>query len=164
MAVILLDYDRSPMATAIAPQKRVGADPYAELESFFDRFAEDEPRWKRRNSTYHRLVKQLMRFYVPPGARILEIGSGSGDLLAALEPSRGVGVDISTRMVARARDQHPQLRFERVAGEDVDLGENFDYVVLSDLMPYVHDLLELFHRVAGHSHERTRVVIHSYSR
>jgi SAM-dependent methyltransferase len=163
MAVILLDYDR-PMATAIAPQQRIGANPYAELESFFDRFADEEPRWKRRNRTYHRLVQQLMRFHVPEHARVLEIGSGAGDLLAALQPSYGVGVDVSKRMVERARAEHPRLRFERTAGEDVHLGETFDYVVLSDLMPYVHDLLALFHRVAVHSHERTRVVIHSYSR
>ena len=31
-------------------------------------------------------------------------------------------------------------------------------------MPYVDDLLELFHRVAEHSHERTRVIVNSYSR
>jgi SAM-dependent methyltransferase len=164
MARIVLDYDRKPMATATAPQQRVGADPYAELASFFDRFADEEQRWKQRNSTYHRLVRQLMRFYVPREVRVLEIGSGSGDLLAALEPSAGVGVDVSVRMVERARSEHPGLRFEHVAGEDVDLGEPFDYIVLSDLMPYVHDLLALFERVAAHSHERTRVVIHSYSR
>jgi SAM-dependent methyltransferase len=152
------------MATAIAPEERVAADPYAELVAFFDRFAEEEPRWKRRNSTYHRLVRQLMRFNVPPGARVLEIGCGSGDLLAALEPSYGVGVDVSPKMVQRGRADHPELRFETVAGEELDLGETFDYIVLSDLMPYVHDLLALFERVAAHSHERTRVVIHSYSR
>ncbi len=152
------------MATAIAPQERVAADPYAELVAFFDRFAEEEPRWKKRNSTYHRLVRQLMRFNVPPGASVLEIGCGSGDLLASLEPSRGVGVDVSPKMVERAREEHPELRFEAVAGEQLELGETFDYIVLSDLMPYVYDLLELFERVAAHSHERTRVVIHSYSR
>jgi SAM-dependent methyltransferase len=152
------------MATAVAPQERVAADPYAELVAFFDRFVDEEPRWKRRNATYHRLVTQLMRFNVPPRARVLEIGSGTGDLLAALEPSTGVGVDVSPRMVERARERHPELRFETGPGERIELGQTFDYVVLSDLMPYVHDLLELFHRVAEHSHERTRVVIHSYSR
>jgi SAM-dependent methyltransferase len=152
------------MATAIAPQERVAADPYAELVAFFDRFAEDEPRWKRRNRTYHRLVTQLTRFYVPRNARVLEIGSGSGDLLAALEPSEGVGVDVSGGMVGQARARHPELRFEHSAGENVRLGETFDYIVLSDLLPFVHDLLELFRRVSEHSHERTRIVIHSYSR
>ena len=100
----------------------------------------------------------------PARARVLEIGSGAGDLLAALEPSSGVGVDVSRRMVERAREAHPGLRFEHAAGEELDLGETFDYVVLSDLMPYVHDLLALFHRVAEHSHPGTRVVISSYSR
>jgi SAM-dependent methyltransferase len=152
------------MATAVAPKERVAGDAYAELAAFFDRFADDEVRWKRRNATYHRLVRQLMRFTVPENARVLEIGCGSGDLLAALRPSYGVGVDVSARMIERARGAHPGLRFEVGAGEDLDLGETFDYVVLSDLMPYVHDLLELFARVAEHSHERTRVVIHSYSR
>ena len=152
------------MATAIAPQERVAADPYAELVAFFDRFAAEDARWKRRNRTYHRLVGQLMRFHVPRGARVLEIGSGSGDLLAELEPSEGVGVDVSGGMVALARERHPSLRFERVAGENVRLGETFDYVVLSDLLPYVHDLFELFRRVAEHSHDSTRIVIHSYSR
>jgi SAM-dependent methyltransferase len=153
------------MATVIAPDERVAAaDPYSDLVEFFDRFGEDEAAWKRRNATYHRLVRQLMRFNVPPGARVLEIGSGSGDLLAALEPSYGVGVDVSPKMVARAREQHPGLRFEVAAGEELELGETFDYIVLSDLMPYVHDLLELFHHVAAHSHARTRVVINSYSR
>jgi SAM-dependent methyltransferase len=152
------------MATAIAPQERVAADPYAELVAFFDRFAQEEPRWKSRNRTYHRLVAQLMRFHIPRGARVLEIGSGSGDLLAALEPAEGVGVDVSGGMVAAARARHHGLRFERAAGEDVRLGETFDYIVLSDLLPYVHDLLELFRRVAEHSHGRTRIVINSYSR
>ena len=152
------------MATAVAPPERVPAAPYAELAEFFDRFADEEPRWKRRNRTYHRLVTPLVRFHVPEGARVLEIGSGSGDVLAALKPSVGVGVDVSGRMVERAREAHPELRFEQVAGEDLDLGERFDYIVLSDLLPYVHDLLALFHRIAEHSHPRTRVVINSYSR
>ena len=97
----------SLMATAVAPSKGVTADPYAELAEFFDRFASEESRWKRRNSTYHRLIAQVMRFHVPEDARVLEIGSGSGDLLAALKPSVGVGVDVSQGMVDRARAEHP---------------------------------------------------------
>jgi hypothetical protein len=66
-------------------------------------------------------------------------------------------------MVALARSRHPALQFEVVAGEDVDLGRTFDYVVLSDLLPFVDDLLGLFANVARHSHRETRIVIHSFS-
>ncbi|MDQ3823626.1 MAG: glycosyltransferase [Actinomycetota bacterium] len=155
------------MASAETTQAAPPAEevaPYAELAAFFDRFADDEQRWRRRNRTYHRLIEQIFRFQIPRGSRVLEIGSGSGDLLAALEPSVGVGVDVSPGMVALARSRHPGLRFEVAAGEELDLGETFDYVVLSDLMPYVHDVLALLERVAAHSHQRTRIVVNSYSR
>ncbi len=152
---------------AAAPQTlRPAADvvDYTQLAAFFDEFAADEPRWRRRNRTYHRLLEQIYRFQIPEGARVLEIGSGSGDLLAALKPSVGVGVDVSSGMVELARARHPELRFELAAGETLDLSETFDYVVLSDLMPYAHDLLALFERVGAHSHPRTRIIVNSYSR
>jgi SAM-dependent methyltransferase len=137
---------------------------YAGLAAFFDAFARDERRWRRRNRTYHRQLEQIFRFQVPPGSRVLEIGSGAGDLLAALEPSSGVGIDVSPALVEAARAAHPRLRFEVGIGEELDLGETFDYVVLSDLLPFVHDILALFERVAAHSHPGTRVIVNSYSR
>ena len=153
----------SAQTTPAAPPAET-TDPYADLAAFFDDFAAHEQRWRRRNRTYHRLIEQVFRFQIPSGARVLEIGSGSGDLLAALEPQLGVGVDVSPGMVALARSRHPGLRFEVAAGEELDLGETFDYVVLSDLMPFVHDIGALLERVAVHSHPRTRVVVNSYSR
>jgi SAM-dependent methyltransferase len=150
--------------TSRAAPPAAETSPYADLAAFFDRFAADEQRWRRRNRTYYRLIEQIFRFQIPPGRRVLEIGSGSGDLLAALRPAHGVGVDVSPGMVALARSRHPGLRLEVAAGEELDLGETFDYVVLSDLMPFVHDLVALLERVRAHSHARTRVVINSYSR
>jgi SAM-dependent methyltransferase len=150
---------------AISTHERlqVGTE-YQELAEFFDRFAPSAERWRRRNRTYHRLIEQVARFQIPAGKRVLEIGCGGGDLLAALEPAVGVGVDVSAGMVALARSRYGHLRFEQVAGEHVDLGETFDYIVLSDLVTYVHDLVALFERVCVHSHPGTRIVIHSYSR
>ena len=153
---------RAPATTA-RPAENV-AQEYAALAGFFDEFAAADERWSRRNKAYHHLVKQIHRFQIPSGKRVLEIGCGGGDLLAALDPSVGVGVDVSGEMVKLARSRHPHLRFEHAAGEELDLDETFDYVVLSDLVPYVHDLIALFDRVVAHSHAETRVVVHSYSR
>lgn len=151
--------------TETPPRAADAARPeYAALAAFFDRFAAEDERWRRRNRTYHRLIEQIARFHVPPGHRVLEIGCGTGDLLAALRPARGVGVDVSPAMVEEGRRRHPELRFEHAAGEELELGETFDYIVLSDLMPFVHDLLALFRRVAAHSHPRTRIVVNSYNR
>src|SRR5439155_13155712 len=129
----------------------------------FDELAPQEDRWRRRTRGYHDLVTAVHQAIVRPTASVLEIGSGAGDLLAALAPRVGVGVDVSPGMVDLARSRHPQLRFEVAAGEDVELGETFDYVVLSDVLPFVDDLLALFKNVARHSHRETRIVVHSYS-
>jgi SAM-dependent methyltransferase len=136
---------------------------YRELAETFDRLAVQAERWRRRTRGYHRLVESVARFHVPPGQSVLEIGCGSGDLLAALRPSVGVGVDVSAGMVGLARSRHPELSFEQVAGERLRLGRSFDVIVLSDLVPYVHDLLALMEAVATHSHARTRVLISFYS-
>jgi SAM-dependent methyltransferase len=136
---------------------------YAPLASFFDAFAAVARRWQQRNGTYHDLLGRIARFHVLPGASVLEIGCGTGDLLATLRPSRGVGIDISEGMVELARRTHPSLEFRVGAGEKLDLGETFDYILLSDLVPYVHDLVRLFERVAAHSHSRTRVIVNSYN-
>src|SRR5258707_14424194 len=66
-----------------------------ELEEFFDHYAESVEKWRQRNEGYHRTISTLSRFYVPPSARVLEIGSGTGDLLASTAPRRGLGIDIS---------------------------------------------------------------------
>jgi SAM-dependent methyltransferase len=136
---------------------------YSEVVSHFDAFAKVEGRWRRRTATYHRLIEQIARNMVPPGRRVLEVGSGGGDLLAALEPREGVGVELSPAMVELARRRHPDLQFVVGAGETTEPDQTFDYVVLSDVVPYVYDLLGLLENVRGYSHRRTRVVINSYN-
>src|SRR5688572_29466938 len=136
---------------------------YRALAKFFDDFVDEADHWESRTAPYHGLVRSIYTSLIPPGARVLEIGCGRGDLLAALKPSRGVGVDVSTRMVDAARDRHPELEFACAAGESLALGETFDYIVLSDLVPYAHDLQALMGAVSAHSQQRTRVIANTYS-
>ena len=59
--------------------------------------------WRARNRFYYQEVERLARQTIPPGARVLELGCGTGDLLAAVRPSFGVGLDVSREMVREAR-------------------------------------------------------------
>ena len=135
----------------------------AEIARFFDEFAASEPDWRRRNRTYHRLIEAVYRFVVPRGSTVLEIGSGSGDLLAALDPAVGVGCDVSAGMVSLASERHPELVFLHSSGERLDAGLRFDYIILSDLVPFAQDLVALSQALARHAHPRTRIVVNSYS-
>jgi SAM-dependent methyltransferase len=140
------------------------SDHNREIASYFDAFASQADGWRRKNRGYHELVENVYRFYIPPGQSVLEIGCGTGELLAALKPSRGVGVDLSEQMVEVATRRYPELRFVQSSGEEIELGETFDVIVLSDLVPYAHDLVTLFDRVRAHCRPDSRVIVNSYSR
>src|SRR5258708_7796173 len=90
--------------------------------------------WARRNRYYHQSLIDLIRFLVPEEQSVLEIGCGTGDLLAALKPSRGVGIDSSDSMVQIARTKYPELNWQQGDPQNLDIDVLFDYLVSSHLI------------------------------
>src|SRR5262245_22843129 len=91
----------------------------AERRGHWNRVATTHPEVSAFAGEYYRRLAQIYRFFIPPGLRVLEIGSGSGDLLAALEPADGTGVDFSEEMVRRASARHPTLKFVQADAHDL---------------------------------------------
>jgi ubiquinone/menaquinone biosynthesis C-methylase UbiE len=113
---------------------------------------------------YHRRITEVFRFLVPPGQRVLEIGCAKGDLLAALEPGYGIGVDFSPEMVHRAKKRHSGLQFIEADAHDLDVKERFDYVILSDLVNDLWDVHRAFEEIRKVASARSRIIINTYSR
>ena len=113
---------------------------------------------------YHQLLRKHYQFLVAPGQRVLEIGCGRGDLLAALEPSVGVGVDFSQEMIRIAEARYPKLRFVLADSHELALNEKFDVIILSDLINDQWDVQKVFNRLRALSTPRTRIVMNFYSR
>lgn len=128
-------------------------------QEHFDRHAPALLRWQERNAHYHRHLRSLFRRFIPPGRRVLELGSGSGDLLAAVRPARGVGIDLSPDVVETARRRHPDLVFRRGDADAPELDEPFDYVILSDVLGYLHDIWGCLRQIHAVSGPHTRVVM-----
>ncbi len=135
--------------------------------TLFDRLAPQRSHWVRQNSYFYEADHAYMRFLIPAGARVLEIGCGDGQLLAALKPSRGVGVDLSTEMVRIAREKFPALEFHAGNAEDPAflqrLAEPFDYIVVSDTIGLIEDCQALLEHLHGCAQPTTRVIIAYYS-
>ncbi|HTA99113.1 MAG TPA: glycosyltransferase [Bradyrhizobium sp.] len=128
---------------------------------------DEQDRRSRFNAAYREDDLKFMRFLIPPGKRVLELGCGRGDLLAALQPSYGVGVDFGARTIARARELHPDLHFVLGDVEDpATLGGiegPFDYIVIADTIGMFEDIdgtLRLVHHLCAPS---TRIIISYYS-
>lgn len=113
---------------------------------------------------YHARVAEVYRSLVPAGQRVLEVGCGAGELLAAVRPAYGVGVDLSPATLAIARARHPQLRFILSAAEALTLDERFDYIICSDIVNELWDVQRVFEALAAMSTPRTRLVLNFYSR
>jgi ubiquinone/menaquinone biosynthesis C-methylase UbiE len=120
--------------------------------------------WTSWGGYYHRRLTQVYQSLVAPGQSVLELGCGRGDLLAALKPALGVGVDFSEEMIRAARRRHPHIRFVHTDAHALDLTEKFDVIVLSDLVNDLWDVQTVLQQVSQLSTPRTRIIINSYSR
>jgi SAM-dependent methyltransferase len=132
--------------------------------TYWEGFARNFRRWEGPRSYYQKRLREIFRLVVPPGMRILELGCGRGDLLAALQPSRGVGIDFSPAMLDLARQRYPGLEFVEGDVHALDLNEEFDFIVCSDLVNLLWDVQQVFAVAARHSHSSTRVLLNSHSR
>jgi SAM-dependent methyltransferase len=125
------------------------------------------PRWRR---YFHEYLARILRARITPGQRVLDVGCGAGDLLAAVQPARGVGLDLAGSAIASARAKHPSpaLTFHQGDGADPDLlarlGGPFDAVLMVNVVTGLADVQAAFEAVGTVCHPRTRLFVFSYSR
>jgi len=113
---------------------------------------------------YHQRLNEVFSTLVPQGQRVLEIGCGRGDLLAALKPAEGVGIDFSPTMLSTARQAHPELTFIEADIHSLELNTHFDYIILSDLVNDLWDVQLALENVNRLCSPHTRIIINTYSR
>src|ERR1700674_3418960 len=117
-----------------------------DLLDHFEKNGDELDRWREFNAAYHADDRKFMQFLIPPGKRVLELGCGRGQLLAALKPAYGVGLDFSKAQITKARALHPDLHFILGDAEDPDtlasIEGPFDYIVIADTIGMFEDIDE----------------------
>ncbi len=121
-------------------------------------------RFHRRNRAYYDDLNRLHQLLVAPGLRVLEIGCGLGDLLAATHPSHGVGIERDPAIAAAARAAHPNLRIHCAEAAAIDpeaIGESepFDVILVANTLNTLEDVQGVIERLAAFCHDRTRLVV-----
>ncbi|RMH51791.1 MAG: glycosyltransferase [Zetaproteobacteria bacterium] len=133
------------------------------LRARFDAMAEERPRWVRRNRYYYSELIRWLKANIPEDGTVLEIGCGTGDLLAALPNRLRYGIDFSPRMVELARARYPDLHLAVMDAQALGFSAPFDYIVLSDLVGHLVDVQGVLEGLARICHPRTRILINSYN-
>jgi ubiquinone/menaquinone biosynthesis C-methylase UbiE len=123
--------------------------------------AEPQQKW----SAYYR--KKILSAYaqlISPGAKVLELGCGRGDLLAGLEPEFGVGIDFSAVAIEQAKLRHPDLTFVQADAHELSLPHQvFDYIVVSELVNDLWDVQRVLQSLRPYCAPHTRLVMNFYS-
>lgn len=159
-------------------QQRKNAHPYgasavgfprrkAAILEHSNKFAPMRASWRAKAAFFHREDERYLGFLIPPGSRVLEIGCGLGDTLAALKPSYGVGVDFSDAQLCIARERHPDLLFiEGDVEDETTLSKvegPFDYILVLDTIGSLDDCHGLLDRLHACCNRETRLVIGYFS-
>ena len=72
-----------------------------------DKMANNRDFWIDRNLYFHESDWDYLKISVQPLSRVLELGCGTGRLLAALRPQFGIGIDLSRNSIKIAQEKYP---------------------------------------------------------
>lgn len=133
------------------------------IRDHFDVHAGQRVCWEQKARAYYEDQARYFRFLIPQGLHVLELGSGMGTLLAAVNPARGVGIDLSPGMVREAARRHPTLEFRVGDAETLELSETFDVIILADLVGHLVDVEAVFRRLRRICEPHTRIIVSYYN-
>lgn len=120
--------------------------------------------FRTRYRFYHERKREYVRFIIPPGESVLVLGCEDGELLAALQPSRGVGIDASSAYRDLARERFPEHEYLESLAAISSTRQTFEYVVIDDIAGESDDLFSLLQGIARLCTPTSRLVIvqHNY--
>lgn len=134
-----------------------------EIKKYFNKIASQREFWRKKNKYYHSELQHFFKFVIPENKQVLELGCGTGDLLASLKPKHGVGIDIADQMVHIAQKKNPQLTFITADAQNLPIQEKFDHVIMSDLVGNLEDIQKTFEELHKVTDTNSRLVITSYN-
>ena len=130
---------------------------------YFEKTANSRDKWKKRNKFYQKTIEKQFSFIIPEGSTVLELGCATGDLLNAVKPGKGIGVDFSGTVIEIARKKYPHLEFHQADAIEYAPDTSIDYIIVSDLITSLWDIQSFFRRVRTYVTPRTKIIISSYS-
>ena len=119
--------------------------------AFFDSFADT---WDAYRNTNTQILERLLEMAnIPAGAKVLDVGSGTGVLLPYLHAAVGAegkitAVDFSEKMLAKAQEKFANFKnIDYLVGDVLELAlhaDSLDVVICLNFFPHLHTRKEAF--------------------
>lgn len=108
----------------------------------YTRLTQSAQEYAGRWQYYYQELARLLSPLIPPDASVVQIGSGVGNVLAAIPGKKKVGIEMNATLLAQAREKYPTLTWQ--ADDYWHLAEvpseGFDYVLLSETTDLLDDV------------------------
>lgn len=120
-------------------------------------------KWRKKNSYYYQWIEKIHKFAVRPNSRVLQIGCETGELLAGVNPSYGLGIDTDAAKIAVAKERFANLNFQVADPHQFQTDEKFDYVIICNSLGGWYDVQKVFENIRSATTTDTRIVVAYYN-
>ncbi len=133
---------------------------YEEIARAFDAKSGGSGRF---SSFYRELLYRTYRLAIPRDSSIIEIGCGSGELLAHFSDCEVTGIDVSAKQVAQARIRVPHGKFYCMAPERLTLTGQYDFIIISDAVNLFADVQLVLEQLRLIAKPSTRLILNFHN-
>lgn len=131
--------------------------------NYFEQIARYRVKQRRKHRYYWDDITKYIDYFSNENLSVLEVGTGTGELLATIKAKRKVGIDFSESMLDIAKTQYPEIDFHLMSAEDIKLNEKFDLIILSNLIGFTDDVQCVFEQLKKVAHSRTKIIVTYYN-
>ncbi len=127
------------------------------VQEHFDKIAKKYDFYKEKNKYYYSHLQNLLCKLIPPSKKILEVGCGTGTLLASIFPEKGWGIDISLEMIKIAKKRYQGAENLKFSTSEISNFSNksLDFIFMCDVIEHLEYPEKIFFQIRKIMHKDT---------
>ena len=132
-------------------------------QAYFRRAAFENPAHPQSRDFLERDLRSTLVRIIPPDASVLDVGCGTGEILAALPNQERVGIAQLPEVAEEARRRFPDLVIEDGDVDALASGRQFDAVICNRLCHSVSDVRDLLAKLRARVNDHGRIYLVTYN-
>lgn len=114
---------------------------------------------------YWEEISDYLSYFSHQDISVLEIGCGSGDLLAKIPAAKKTGIDFSENYISWAKEKHKSenINFLLMDANAISITEKYDLIILSNVIGFVDDIQHVFEQLKKCCHAHTKIIVQYYN-
>ena len=135
-----------------------------QYKEYFTKHSDNWVKYRKKRAYYWDSITKYCNYFIHQNSSVLEVGCGTGELLASVKSENRTGIDFCEPLIEKAKSTYPDIHFELMDAENITLKDKYDVIILSNLIGVLEDVEHVFKELNRVSHEKTRIIVTYYNR